>query len=347
MANYIITKAETIGSKFGSKGDAQVVIHFSIPNATNENYIYALQMLKMSTPSWHNEDREGIRIIPNSSHPEFNKLIYNPRIDYTYNDPEEWEMESMEKLIEQIAEFTSKVEEALPKTGVAVVVKRMLDGIEFSTNSIEWRAGDSKITDGEKTEGIWCINVSLHQPSYSDGKWAAMLDRTHYTQSENVDIYRSLRFTTEEFSKLNIAWAEALYKELADEVNEMSIRRAAYRKLREKAATKQLKVTSCTGLYLEDSSTSVMLSTYRSKLNHLIKFGNGYELMQKVTDLDIDTISEAIGNDTAIAVEAAQRTAQLAEDADQRASERKAVRDAKKKLETQWVELKKKAKEIN
>lgn len=346
MANYIITKAETRGSKFGDKGDAQVVIHFSLPNVTAESYVYALQMLNMSTPAWHMRDNSGIRIFPRLQNPGDNTLIYNPRIGYTYTDPEEWEIESMEKLIEQIAEFASKVEEALPKTGVAVVVKRMLDGIGFSTNSIDWRAGDSKVTYGVETDGIWRINVSLRQPSYSDGKWAAMLDRTHYMQSENVDVDRSFRFTTEEFSKLNIAWAEALYKELADEVNEKSIRRAAYRKLNDKAQTKQLKITNGNRQIPEDSDTLIMLSTWRTKQSYTISFTNGYELMEKVTDLDIDAVSEAIGNDAAIAAEAAQRVAQLAVDADQRAATRKAERDAKKKLEAQWAELQKKAREM-
>jgi len=344
MVNYIITKAETIGNKFGSKGDAQVVIHFSIPNATSENYTYALQMLKMTTPSWRGAEREGVSILPNPGHPENNKLIYNPRIDYTYNDPEEWEMESMEKLIEQIAEFASKVEEVLPKTGVAVVVKRMLNGIGFSSNSIDWR-----VVDGATTKGVWRIEVSLRQPGYryNCDEWPAMLDRTHYSESENVAVGRSFRFTTEEFSKLNLAWAEALYKELAGEVNEISIRYAAYRKLNEKAQTKQLKVTNETGRFVEKTDTKVMLSTYRSKSTHIINFTNGYELMQKVTDLDIDAVSRAIGNDAAIAAEAAQRTAQLAVDADQRAAKKKAERDGKKKLEAQWVEMQRKVKEMN
>jgi len=348
MANYTITKVETMGNKFGDKGDAQVVIHFSLPNVTAESYVYALQMLSMTTPAWHRRDDGGVRILPNFNHPEDNTLVYNPRIGYTYTDPSEWEIESIEKLTEQIAEFATKVEEALPKTGVAVVVKRMLDGIGFSHNSVGWRSSDAKVTDGVETKGMWRVEVNLRQPSYYSisSEWPTILDRTHYCESESVDADRSFRLTTEEFSKLNLAWAEALYKELADEVNERSIRRAAYRKLVEKGNTKQLKVTNDTGRFPEDSDTSVMLSTYRSKSKHIINFNNGYELMQKVTDLNIDAVSEAIGNDAAIAAEAAQRTAQLAVDADQRAAKKKAERNGKKKLEAQWAEVVRIAREM-
>ena len=333
---YTITKVETRGNKFGEKGDAEVSIHFKLPNVPEENQRFALMLLRDedgNTPVGISYDiqRQDKGIIMTQD-----CLTYRPRFSFADTDPSTWKMKTLNDLLEIIRDYSEKMESVVARTTTPVMVEKLINNPNLSSHSLEWIP----------QRKVWCIHLALRQPSEWEANkaWPTLLDRTYYDPTRRIEVERDLEFTEEELSQLNIEWLNSVITEMAAEVNEEAMRNVAMNKLTEKLKTKELQCTDIRYMSLNVHELEIWSSHVEDKRK--MTWLNTTDLLSQVEALNVEQLADEMHQNIALAKQEVLRLVKLTAERDERQAKRMAEKEAKEKLAASWAEIQRRAHEM-
>lgn len=322
-----IVKVETVGSKYGLRGDAEVRIVFD-PVVPDDAGLHPWEF------AW--EDRRPQRAMLgrnrnivvsriasfNSEDGRVHGLVtYAPRIDFT-SDVKDWKMEPLGNLLSIAREYGQWVESFVAPGQLAERVRRLFDKLNVSPG----------ITYDSAT-GVFRVRVSIGSSAYTyqSAKMSKYTEPTDFWNRKYESTEEVLTLSTAEMAAYSEAQADALVHKLADQLNDTMLRLEAIYMLGD------LFKTDGTGLlvWVAGDSNEARISSSLSRGVKCLPFTNGKDLMRQVKSLDLVSLKKDLKHDEA--------EKQAATDEEQAALERKQERliekAAKQKLADQWAAI--------